>query len=72
MAEVKRLHDDAKLMLYTYTKKALLRWLDAKENLILFDNFIILLKDNMVETYGNIQQFTEENSLKKSIEYFKN
>ena len=38
-------------------------WLKVIENLALFDNFINLVKEYMIGTQGNIQQFTEESSL---------
>ena len=48
----------------------MLKWLLVNENLLLFDNFINLLKENMIETHGNFDQFTEESYLQEPIEYF--
>ena len=63
MSEVQLLFEKANILLYTYTKKSMLEWLGITENLVLFDNFINLLKENMIETHGNVKQFTEESSL---------
>ena len=72
MSEIQILFDKANIILYHYTKTNMFEWLGVNENLILFDNFINLTKENMIKTYGNVQQFTDESSLQKSIEYFKN
>jgi hypothetical protein len=71
MANVKELYVEAKDLLYNFSKVKLITWLEVKENVFLFENFISLLKDNMIETYGNISQFTSEKSIKKSMSYFK-
>ena len=71
MADVKELYVEAKDLLYNFSKVKLITWLEVKENVFLFENFISLLKDNMIETYGNISQFTSEKSIKKSMSYFK-
>ena len=54
MAKVKELNAETRDLLYSYSKDRLTLWLNHRENLILFENFLGLLKDNMIETFGNI------------------
>jgi len=55
MAKVKNLYDETKDLMYNYSKVKLTNWLAKTENLILFENFICLLKDHMLETFGNVE-----------------
>ena len=63
MADVKELYIETKDLLYNFSKSKLITWLEIKENVFLFENFISLLKDNMIETYGNTSQFTSDESI---------
>ena len=54
MAKVKELYANTRDLFNTYSKEKLAVWLEHKENLILFENFLGLLKDNMIEALGNV------------------
>ena len=51
MTKVKDLHELAHDLLYNYNKDKLMNWLEVKENLILFENYTCILKDNMRKTF---------------------
>ena len=54
MAKVKELYAETYDLFYNYSKEKFTLWLENRENLIIFDNFLGLLKDNMIETFGNV------------------
>ena len=71
MAEVHTMYEEATALLYQYNKTKLIVWLNKTENMIIFENFINLLKEKMVDIYDNVSNFTTPHSLKVSMNYFK-
>jgi len=71
MAEVHSMYQEATGLLYQYNKTKLIVWLGKTENLIIFENFINLMKDKLVDIYDSVPNFTTHSSLKVSMNYFK-
>ena len=71
MAEVHSMYQEATGLLYQYNKTKLIVWLGKTENLIIFENFINLMKDKLVDIYDSVANFTTNSSLKVSMNYFK-
>jgi hypothetical protein len=71
MAEVHSMYQEATGLLYQYNKTKLIVWLGKTENLIIFENFINLMKDKLCDIYENVSNFTSHTSLKVSMSYFK-
>jgi hypothetical protein len=71
MAEVHSMYTEATGLLYSYNKTKLIVWLGKTENLIIFENFINLMKDKLCDIYDNVSNFTSHASLKVSMNYFK-
>ena len=65
------MYQEATGLLYQYNKTKLIVWLGKTENLIIFENFINLMKDKLCDIYENVSNFTSHTSLKVSMSYFK-
>ena len=66
MKKVEKLNVKIQVLIKSYNKKALMNWLEVKENLIFFENYTNILKYCIKNTFlGN------EETIKMSKVYFK-